>query len=155
MRTLSKKENPRFRELRFTLKMIKRSRITLAAIVVIIAFYLIAAFAPWIAPHDPNELHLEDKLAPPSSKYLLGTDSVGRDVLSRLIYGARISMFVGVMVVAIMTIIGVPLGAIAGYAGGKVDELIMRAPDCIMSFPGLTLAILFAYIRVEASLVQL
>lgn len=143
---LVEKEEPRFRELKFTLRMIKKSKLTIAAIGVIIAFYLVAVFSPYIVPYDPFELNIKIKLTGPSSEHLLGVDQLGRDILSRLIYGTQISMVVGIVVVGISVAIGLPLGSISGYLGGKVDELLMRITDMFMAFPGLTLAMVMAYV---------
>lgn len=106
-----------------------------------------AALAPWIAPHDPAAPALLARLAPPAwfedgrSAYLLGTDTLGRDVLSRVIYGARTSLVIGVAVVAIAGSVGILLGVVAGYAGGRVDAAIMRLADMQLSFPDLLLAL--------------
>ena len=105
---------------------------------VVLTLVLVAIFAPVIAPHPPNDIGTEFQ-APPSEKHLLGTDSLGRDVLSRLIYGARISLSVGVVSVSVYVAIGVVLGSVAGYYGGLVDVLIMRLSDMVMSFPSLML----------------
>ena len=109
-----------------------------------------AIFAPLVAPHDPSDQELVKRLLPPfwadrgSWSHPLGTDGLGRDVLSRLIYGSRISLFVGVAVVAIAGLIGVVLGLLAGYWGGRVDRVIMRTVDTQIAFPGLLIAILLA-----------
>lgn len=143
---LSKTESPRFREFLITLRMIRRSKLTLVALGVIIMLYIVATIPFLIAPYDPYELHLENKLAPPSTDHLFGTDQMGRDILSRLIYGTQISMYLGIVVVAVTNVIGVPLGSVAGYAGGKIDEVIMRITDMFMAFPAIVLAMLLAYV---------
>jgi len=143
---LIERDEPTFRELKFTWRMIRKSNVTIAAILVIIAFYMIAVFSPYITPYDPFELHLEEALVGPNTKYILGTDQFGRDLLSRLIYGTQISMVCGIVVVGISVTIGLPLGSIAGYLGGKVDEALMRFTDMIMAFPGITLAMVMAYV---------
>ena len=102
---------------------------------------LCALAAPLIAPHDPNE---QDYLAltdPPSAAHLLGTDDLGRDVLSRLIYGSRVSLEVGLIAVGIAVGVGVGLGLSAGYTGGGVDDVTMRAVDAVQAFPNLILAL--------------
>jgi peptide/nickel transport system permease protein len=142
----TQRETRRFTELKLTLTVIKRSKITLLSIGVLIFLFAIAILAPLLAPYDPTEMHLADKLAPPSEKYPLGTDHLGRDLLSRILYGARISLFASIFVVAISIVIGVPIGLFAGYFGGKFDEIMMRIVDVIMSFPGITLALLLAYV---------
>jgi peptide/nickel transport system permease protein len=108
----------------------------------IILFLLIAAiFAPLIAPYSPYSHQLANRLEQPSSHHLLGLDEYGRDILSRLIYGAAISLYIGVVVVSFSIIIGISLGLIAGYEGGWVDEIIMRITDILLAFPGILLAI--------------
>ena len=97
--------------------------------------------APWIAPHDPFALDLALSLAPPSAAYPLGHDEQGADIFSRLIYGARISLMVGLAAVTVSAVIGVLLGLVAGYLGGWVDLFLMRLVDVFLAFPGLLLAI--------------
>jgi peptide/nickel transport system permease protein len=111
---------------------------------VIIVFLIVSAFGPWIAPMDPNMQHLDQLLAGPSSEHLLGTDDYGRDVLSRLIYGTRNSLMVGVVALGIASVIGMTAGLIAGYFGGWVYAIIMRIIDAMMSFPIIVLALLIA-----------
>jgi len=108
---------------------------------IIAAMFLLAIFADYLAPYDPDLPHLPDKLTPPSSTYLLGTDQFGRDILSRIIFGARVSLFIGVGGTALSFIVGVTLGAVSGYAGKWVDEILMRAMDIVMAFPFIVLAI--------------
>lgn len=127
---------------------------TVMAIFVIIAIF---ANLSWLglpdvglAPHDPNDGNMPDRLLPPAfmeggtSEYLLGTDRLGRDILSRLIYGARISLSVSLVVIFITAFIGTVLGVFAGYAGGRIDAFIMRIVDMALSFPALLLAMLLA-----------
>lgn len=115
----------------------------LAKIGVIIIFILltIALLAPYLAPVSPHGQRLDKRLAIPSWKNLLGLDEYGRDILSRIIYGSRISLYIGIMVVSISLIIGLASGLIAGYEGGWVDEVIMRITDILLAFPGILLAI--------------
>jgi peptide/nickel transport system permease protein len=110
-----------------------------------------ALFAPWVAPHNPFDLrtlNLQDALMPPSWEaggrpgYLFGTDDQGRDVLSAIMFGARISLLVGFAAVALAVVLGVSLGLLAGYAGGRVDALIMRVADVQLSFPAILIALL-------------
>ena len=109
----------------------------------------IALFAPWLAPYDPSTGDLLDRLMPPfwqeggSSQYLLGTDVLGRDILSRLLYGTRISLAVSLISIAIAAVIGSTLGIIAGYLGGWVESIIMRLVDIAVSLPAILLALLF------------
>ncbi|MFP4083679.1 MAG: ABC transporter permease [Desulfonatronovibrio sp.] len=96
---------------------------------------LVALLAPFIAPFDPTHINVDVILHPPSAKYLLGTDNLGRDVFSRLVYGARVSLWVGFVAVGISLVIGILLGLIAGYFGKLVDEVIMRFVDVMLCFP--------------------
>ncbi len=102
---------------------------------------VVAMGAPWFAPHDPNLQELEQRLASPSAQHPLGLDELGRDILSRLIVGTRVSVGVGLAVVLLAGSIGTVIGAVAGYAGGRVDAALMRLTDVFMSFPGILLAI--------------
>lgn len=123
-----------------------------AGLVVFVALILIAVFAPLIAPHAPDIQNRDALLLPPawvtggSSEYLLGTDAVGRDMLSRLIFGARYSLFIGLVVVSLSLVSGVALGLIAGFLGGWVDIVIMRVMDVILAFPSLLLALVLVAI---------
>jgi peptide/nickel transport system permease protein len=105
---------------------------------------LVAVFAPLIAPHDPLEQNIAVRLEPPSSEFLLGTDNYGRDVLSRLIYGGRISLLVGFVAILIAMTIGCTIGIIAGYVGGLLDQLVMGVLDVMLSFPALLLGLMIA-----------
>ncbi len=119
---------------------------------VFVALVLIALLAPLIAPHSPNQQYRDALLVPPvwqeggDWRYLLGTDAVGRDMLSRLIYGARFSLFIGVIVVTLAVTGGVTVGMIAGYFRGAVDTIIMRVMDVILAFPSLLLALVLVAI---------
>jgi peptide/nickel transport system permease protein len=105
------------------------------------AFVVAAILAPWLAPYDPAEHAPGFEHRPPSSAHLLGQDQLGRDILSRLLHGARISLRVGVMVVLLAGSVGVLLGLVSGYFGGIVDTILMRVVDVLLAFPGLLLAI--------------
>lgn len=106
------------------------------------SFALMALLAPWLAPYSYKKLDLINRLMPPGGGgHWLGTDNLGRDLLSRLIYGSRVSLAVGIFSVSISMLVGVPLGALAGYAAGWVDALIMRAMDLLLAFPSILLAI--------------
>ena len=102
---------------------------------IVLCMALAALLAPWLAPYDPTELHLKHILTAPGTEFPLGTDALGRDVLSRLLYGARVSLWVGFVSVGIAVLIGVVLGLIAGYFGGLTDELVMRGVDVMLCFP--------------------
>jgi peptide/nickel transport system permease protein len=125
-----------------------RDRAAFAGAVFLLALVLIAIFAPLIAPYAPNAQSLQDRLTPPvwadggTWSHPLGTDNLGRDVLSRLIYGARVSLLVGVVVVAMAGVFGTLMGVVAGYRGGRTNSLIMRIVDTQMAFPGLLLALI-------------
>ena len=110
---------------------------------VLVAIVIAAALlAPWIAPHDPNEQNIIDKLVSPNATYWLGTDGFGRDVFSRILWGARISLLVGFLSTAIGIVIGVVIGVVAGYFGGAVDRWISGANDVLMSFPQIIMGII-------------
>ena len=116
-------------------------RVIVAALV-LAAIAIGAAGARWLAPYPFDEMHIADRLHPPSLAYLAGTDEYGRDVLSRTLYGGRLSLFLGAAATAIGLAAGVPLGLLAGYCRGVVDEVLMRALDVVMSFPALLLVLL-------------
>jgi len=104
--------------------------------VIIVTFVsVIALFAPWLSPYDPNHIVIREMLLPPSSAHWCGTDTLGRDVFSRLLHGARISLLVGFVAVGIALVVGTVLGAIAGYASGLWDNIIMRWTDMVLCFP--------------------
>lgn len=113
-------------------------------IAVILLVILTAIFAPAISTHEPDAVDVEARLMPPSSEHYLGTDNLGRDVFSRLIYGSRISILAGFVATSISVVAGSILGMIAGYFGGRVDQILMRLTDAFMAFPGLVLMIGFA-----------
>lgn len=102
---------------------------------IVLFFIIVAIFAPFIATYDPSATNLKGTFLPPSSKHFFGTDDIGRDVFSRVVYGSRVSLFVGFIAVGISLIIGVVLGLASGYYGGKVDSIIMRFTDIMLSFP--------------------
>ncbi|HWQ84869.1 MAG TPA: nickel transporter permease [Anaerolineales bacterium] len=138
---------PSLREFRLSFFLLTRNKLQLASLTIIILLILVAVFAPIIAPypgHAISETNPVDKLQAPSAKYLFGTDELGRDMLSRVIYGTRISLQTALIAVGLALLIGVPLGAIAGGMGGIVDEVIMRITDVFLSFPPLLLAIAIA-----------
>ncbi len=118
-----------------------RHRLAVAGLVVIVLLGLAAIFAPAVASHDPYEVDLLAAGQPPSGEHWLGTDEVGRDVFSRLVYGSRVSLSVGLVAVTIYTTLGMVLGAISGYFGGFVDGAIQRLTDTVMCFPPLIIII--------------
>src|SRR6266545_4189253 len=117
-----------------------RSPLTVAGLVLIVLLALIAVSAPLIAPANPLKQVLSTRLKPPSAAHWLGTDQLGRDVLSRMIYGARISLLIGIVVVGLAASVGTFVGLVAGYAGGWLDEGLMRLTDVFFAFPALILA---------------
>lgn len=121
---------------------------------IVVFMSLAALLAPWLAPYDPTEFHRHAILEPPSAQYLLGTDAYGRDVLSRLLYGGRISLWVGFVSVGISVLIGLTLGLLAGYFRGLTDEIIMRCVDVMLCFPSFFL-ILAVIAFLEASIVNI
>jgi peptide/nickel transport system permease protein len=117
-------------------------------LVFVIFFTICAIFAPWIAPQDPAQINLPTRLAPPSLSQICGSDELGRDILSRLIYGSRISMLVGSCVVAASLGIGLIIGSIAGYYGGSIDRFVnVILMNAFLSFPGILIAIAFVAFR--------
>jgi peptide/nickel transport system permease protein len=136
-------ETQRTRTFHHVLSVIVRDPLSLASTIVIILFVLIAAFAPWVAP-SPEEgagkTNVANRMLAPSMEHPFGTDRLGRDMLSRIIIGARSALIVPIGVVFFAILIGAPLGAIAGYKGGAVDETIMRFTDLFLAFPSLLLA---------------
>jgi peptide/nickel transport system permease protein len=108
---------------------------------IVLAWLAIAVFAPFLAPYDPTKVNVTDSLIPPGPSHWLGTDDLGRDVLSRVMWGSRVSLSVGVISVSIGLLVGTSLGLAAGYLGGKFDLFIMRGIDALLAFPALILAI--------------
>jgi len=117
------------------------SRTAMAGLVVLAAFLLLAVLAPLVAPYGADQQSLTDRLKPPSPAHAFGTDDLGRDVLSRVLFGAQISLRVGIFAVAIALIVGSSLGLVAGFSGGKLDALFMRGMDIVLAFPSTLLAI--------------
>ena len=113
-------------------------------LIAIVLFILIAIFAEFIAPYDPNEIQAAQTLQPPSSSHLLGTDPLGRDTLSRLVFGSRISLLIGVVSLSLAGIIGTLIGLASAYFGGWIQTILMRLIDALMSFPMILLALVIA-----------
>jgi peptide/nickel transport system permease protein len=132
------------RELLLTLKLLGRNASAVAGCIIIAAMVFMAVFASLLSPYDPIRISLAERLKPPSTVHLFGTDELGRDILSRIMHGARISLRIGVLVVLIAGGLGALTGAISGYVGQRVDNLIMRVMDVILSFPPLVLALALA-----------
>ena len=126
-------------------KLVRQNKLAAFSAVVILVIILMAVFAPLAAPYDPYTQVLKERLKAPSAAHWLGTDELGRDVLSRIIYGARISLTIGLVPTLISMVIGTILGLLAGYYGGKVDFIIMRLADVMLAFPSLLLAMVVMY----------
>lgn len=122
----------------------KQSRLALLGLLILAVLVTLAVLAPWIAPQGQNEIDLFSIKAPPSREHLLGTDALGRDVLSRLLYGGRMSLAIGVAAAIICAVVGIFFGAIAGYYGGWVDGAIMRYVDLMLAFPSIFLLLIIA-----------
>jgi ABC transporter, permease protein len=135
---------PRIKSLRESLYLIARNKLSLTALIILVLLIVGALLAPYIIPY-PEDLadatHTQIKLQAPSLEHLMGTDELGRDIFSRVVYGARVSLSAALAAVGLSLVIGIPLGAIAGSFGGWVDNLIMRITDVFLSFPPLLLAI--------------
>jgi peptide/nickel transport system permease protein len=136
-RVMKKNTNPWLEAWRRLLQ----SKIGIAGLVIIIFLILVALLAPVLAPYDPIKTNIIARYKAPSSEHLLGTDGLGRDILSRIIYGSRISLQVGLFSVALALLFGVGFGLLAGYYGGKLDMVIMRFMDIMLAFPSILLAI--------------
>ncbi|WP_400164452.1 nickel transporter permease [Brevibacillus sp. TJ4] len=123
------------------LKRFKKNKRAMVGLWMVVVFVLVALSAPWIAPYDPYEQNMQQMLESPSLAHPFGTDEFGRDILSRIIYGAQISLMIGIVGVFIAVVLGVTLGTISGYFGGFLDSLIMRIMDIFMAFPSFLLAL--------------
>ncbi|MDY0276003.1 MAG: ABC transporter permease subunit [Desulfomicrobium sp.] len=132
------------RELGLTLRILSRNPSAVLGGMIIMTMAFLALAAPFIAPYDPIMLSLPDRLQSPGSAHFFGTDELGRDIFSRILYGARISLTIGLLVVGVAGITGSLIGAVAGYFGGVIDNVIMRCMDVILSFPALVLALSLA-----------
>jgi len=130
-----------------TMRLLLGNRVALASAVLLIAFVAMGVFAPWLAPYDPNRQHPEAIRTAPAWQsdgnrdFVLGTDGLGRDLLSRIIYGARVSIALGVVVVLLTMVVGSGLGLLAGYFGGWLDAVLSRVADTLLAFPFLVLAL--------------
>jgi peptide/nickel transport system permease protein len=129
-------------------RMARRNPLAAIGVALVVIFAFSAIFAPWLAPQDPAHIDLPNRLEPPSAHHLCGTDELGRDILSRLIWGARISMFVGSSVVAGSLFLGLIIGSIAGFYGGRIDRFVnIVLMNAFLSFPGILIAIAFVAFR--------
>ena len=132
------------REFFFTLRLLRQNPSAVAGFIVITAMVLMAFSAPYLAPYDPIRIDLKARLSPPSRDHIFGTDELGRDILSRIMHGARISLRIGVLVILISGGLGALIGGVSGYVGKGSDNIIMRIMDVILSFPPLVLAMALA-----------
>jgi peptide/nickel transport system permease protein len=133
-------------ETRYNARVFFKDKLAVVGLVIILLTIAVAVFAPYIAPYPAQgqgDSNLHARFEAPSAQHWMGTDNQGRDILSRIIYGARIPLVISFTVTAAIVIIGVPLGGIAGYYGGRVDEVVMRITDIFLAFPSLVLAIAF------------
>ena len=135
---------PRVTEFRRFTRVFFGRKIVVFGFAIIVILIFVAIFAPLISPYDPYKQDMKNALQGPSSAHWLGTDEIGRDILSRLMYGSRTSLMVGIVAVGVAVAVGVTLGLIAGYFGGWQDSVIMRFIDAMMAIPGMVLALVFA-----------
>jgi peptide/nickel transport system permease protein len=119
----------------------RRSVVGMVGAAIVAAFVLVTALAPILAPYDPVAADFANVLAPPNTAHPFGTDDVGRDVLSRVIHGSQVSLEAGLFTVTVALLVGLPLGLVAGYAGGRIDDAVMRAVEVVLAFPTLVLAL--------------
>jgi len=137
-----------------TYRQVKRNWLAFGGGLLVLVVFVIAIFAPLIAPYDPSKIDIKNILVGPNSHYLFGTDDLGRDVLSRMIWGSRVSLEVGFVAIGIATVIGILLGAISGFYGGYIDSAIMRAVDIMLSIP--TIFLVLAVIAIlEPSIINI
>jgi peptide/nickel transport system permease protein len=126
---------------RLALRQLRRARLALPGLAIVLVFIIGGVFAPLLAPYDPFKNDLMNVLMPPSAEHWFGTDELGRDLFSRILYGARISLVEGLFSVALAVVVGVPIGIVSGYCAGRIDAIIMRLIDVLLAFPGVLLAI--------------
>ena len=126
-------------------RMIRANKLSLVSLIVIFLLILFSILAPWLTPYGEADMDLMHRLAPPSAEHLLGTDEAGRDVLTRLLYGSRVSLMVGIVPTLLSMVIGAVLGVTAGYLGGAGDSIIMRLADIVLAFPSMLLAMVIMY----------
>lgn len=131
--------------LRDTVRIFRRNRMAMTGLIIIVVLVLTAVLAPYISPHDPYRVDMNEQFLSPSLTHWLGTDNFGRDVLTRILYGARISLVVGIVPSFISLIIGAIMGIVSGYYGGRIDFTIMRLADMMIAFPSLLLAMVVMY----------
>ena len=135
---------PRISEFAYIRRVLLSRGVVVFGLIIILILVIVAIFAPWLAPYDPYDQNLDQVLQQPSWEHLLGTDSLGRDTLSRIIYGARNSLMVGLVALCIAATIGMTIGLLAGYFGGWINAVLMRFVDSLMCFPMILLALVIA-----------
>jgi peptide/nickel transport system permease protein len=135
---------PQRSRLSTVLYFLRRNHLALVGLIVVLLILLITLTAPWLAPYEPLRQAIPDRLQPPSSNYLFGTDQLGRDILSRVMYGGRVSLPAALAVVILAGLVGTVVGAVAGFLGGPVEEVFMRLTDIFMAFPTIILAMAIA-----------
>ncbi len=126
-------------------RLVRDHKVAIVSTVVIVLFVLGAVFAPVLTPYQYDAINLSNRLAPPSLEHLFGTDEGGRDILTRMLYGSRVSLVIGIVPTLLSVVLGTLIGMVAGYYGGKVDTAIMRVADIVMSFPTMLLAMVVMY----------
>jgi peptide/nickel transport system permease protein len=122
----------------------RRHKPAMLGLSIMVLFALAAIFAPYLSPYDPEKTQLTNMLQPPSAEHIMGTDELGRDLLTRILYGGRVSLSIGVMAMALAVLVGATVGAVAGYYGGWVDNILMRFTDMMLAFPQLFVLIILA-----------
>ncbi len=142
--TIFSKNNSKWQELLLTVRLLRQNPVAMAGVFILTIMTIMALCANFLTPFDPIRISLSERLQPPGLSHLFGTDEMGRDILSRVIFGARISLRIGFIVVLISGGMGSIIGTVAGYYGGRVDNIIMRLMDVILSFPSLVLAMALA-----------
>lgn len=135
--TQVKKSNPFWYKL-------KQNKMTLVGIAILLLIVLLSILVPFLSPYDPNKVDLVNKFQPPSASHWFGTDEVGRDIFTRIFYGAILSLGLGILIIFVAALIGIIIGSISGYIGGIVDTIIMRLVDMVLAFPSLILAMALA-----------
>ena len=139
-----KSENKKTSQVGEVWRRLKKNKLSMVGLVIVILVVLVAIFGPWIGPYDELAQNSSERFMAPCLAHPFGTDNYGRDILSRVIIGSRVSLLVGVVATSIATVVGIALGAIAGYYGGRTDNLIMRFLDIFMALPNMVLAVAIA-----------
>ena len=137
LNTQVKKSNPFWYKL-------KQNKMTLVGMAILLLIVLLSILVPFLSPYDPNKVELVNKFQPPSASHWFGTDEVGRDIFTRIFYGAILSLGLGILIIFVAALIGIIIGSISGYIGGIVDTIIMRLVDMVLAFPSLILAMSLA-----------